>query len=71
MFYDITWFVTFVSIIGTFLNVKRSKAGFIVWTFTNGFWAAYDYYLGAYAQSALFTVYMAFSLWGWWEWRDQ
>ena len=66
----LTWPVTALSIIGVVLNIKRSRWGFAVWTVTNSFWMVYDYQIGAYAQSALFAVYLMLALWGLWEWRE-
>ena len=67
--HELTWLVTALSLIGVILNIKRSRWGFGVWTVTNSFWAVYDFQIGAYAQSALFAVYLGLALWGLWEWR--
>ena len=66
---EITWCVTALSIVGTVLNIKKQKCCFAIWCATNGFWAVYDFIIGAYAQAALFAVYLGLSLWGLWEWR--
>lgn len=63
------WIITGLSLIGVVLNIKKYRAGFMVWTVTNSYWAVYDFSIGAYAQSALFTVYLVLALWGLWEWR--
>lgn len=65
---DITWFITALSLTGVILNIKRKRAGFLVWMVTNSAWAVYDYQIGAYAQSALFAVYLGLAVWGWMEW---
>ena len=66
---EFTWFVTALSIFGTVLNIKKVKYCFAIWAVTNGFWAVYDFVIGAYAQSALFAVYFCLALWGIWEWQ--
>lgn len=66
---DMSWAIAVLSVVGVVLNVKKLRAGFAVWSVTNGFWAVYDFSIGAYAQAALFTVYLGLALWGLWEWR--
>ena len=68
---QISWIVTAASLVGTVLNIKKNKACFIIWTVTNAFWAVYDFWIGAYAQAALFATYFCLALWGMWEWRKE
>jgi nicotinamide riboside transporter PnuC len=65
------WIVTVFSIVGVILNIKKRKECFIIWSATNAAWACYDFYIGAYAQSALFTVYFILALWGLHEWKTE
>jgi len=65
------WAVTALAIVGVILNIKKRRACFIIWTFTNGAWCLYDYSIGATAQSALFAVYFVLALWGIYEWRKK
>ena len=67
---DLSWVVAVLSIIGVILNVKKYRISFAVWSVTNGFWAVYDFSIGAYAQAALFAAYLGLALWGLWEWRE-
>jgi hypothetical protein len=62
-------FVTFLSLIGVALNIKRKRSGFWVWMVTNAIWAGYDYRIGAWEQGVLFTAYFVLACWGSWEWR--
>ena len=64
-----TWIVSALALTGVVLNIYKSKYGFVVWVFTNAFWAIYDYHIGATAQAALFFVYFLLALWGLWKWR--
>ena len=66
-----TWITAGASLVGTVLNIKKHRACFLIWAGTNAFWAAYDFNIGAYAQSALFTVYFLLALWGLREWRKE
>ena len=68
MISEISWVVTVMSIVGVVLNIKKKKSCFVIWSGTNGFWAVYDFYIGAYAQSALFTVYFVLAIYGLIEW---
>lgn len=67
--FDFMWMVTAASIIGTVANIYKKSWCFILWFFTNSLWCIYDYVIGAYAQSALFLVYVGLAVWGIYEWR--
>lgn len=67
--FDFMWMVTAASIIGTVANIYKKSWCFILWFFTNSIWCIYDYVIGAYAQSALFLVYVGLAVWGIYEWR--
>lgn len=67
--FDFMWMVTIASIIGTVANIKKLQWCFILWFFTNSAWCIYDFMIGAYAQSALFFVYVCLAIWGIYEWR--
>jgi nicotinamide riboside transporter PnuC len=68
---DLMWFVSGLSIIGTVLNIKKKRSSFIIWLVSNCLWFAYDLYIGAYAQSALFLVYIGLAIWGIASWRKK
>lgn len=65
---DFMWVFTGLSIIGVVANIKKLKWCFVLWLFTNSAWCIYDYSIGAYAQSALFFVYVLLAIWGIYEW---
>ena len=65
------WIITAVSLIGVWLNIKKKSVCFLIWIFTNGFWAVYDYRIGAKAQAALFAVYFGLAVYGLLEWRRE
>lgn len=61
-----------LSLIGTFLNVKKNPWGFVFWLVSNTFWVVYDCMMGLYSQAFLFLVYDIFAAWGLWSWtRDK
>lgn len=64
----ISWFLTFLSIAGAVLNVRKMRSSFAVYTIANMGWVAVDIYYGIYAQAVLFSVFTAISVWGWLEW---
>lgn len=64
----ISWFLTFLSIAGAVMNVRKMRSSFAVYTVANMGWVAVDIYYGVYAQAALFSVFTAISIWGWLEW---
>ena len=69
MIHSAMWVVTALAICGVILNIKKRRECFYVWAFTNAAWMAYDWWIGATAQSALFAVYLVLALWGIHEWR--
>lgn len=68
---NLMWIVSSLSILGAVLNAKLNIKGFYVWVIANLLWVAYDIYLGAYAQAALFCVYTGISIWGIKKWREK
>ncbi len=62
------WLNTIVAIIGTYLNAKQVRFGFIIWMLTNAVFVGYNIYIHAYAQATLFFVYFGLALFGWINW---
>lgn len=62
------WIVTLAAVVGNVLNVRRSRWCFIVWAVTNTCFICHNLAIGEYAQAALFGVYLALSVWGWFAW---
>jgi hypothetical protein len=67
--YYATWALAVVSLIGTYLNIKKQKTCFIIWGFTNALWVLYDASMGAYAQAALMLSYFVLAVHGFYVWR--
>ncbi len=67
--YYATWLLAVVSLVGTYLNIKKQKVCFVIWGFTNALWVLYDTSIGAYAQAALMLSYFVLAVHGFYEWR--
>ena len=62
------WLNTIIAIIGTYLNAKQIRSGFLIWMATNAVFVGYNLYIEAYPQVVLFSVYFGLSLLGWKNW---
>jgi hypothetical protein len=71
LIYYATWVLAVLSLIGTYLNIKKRKVCFVIWGFTNALWVLYDSSIGAFAQAALMLSYFALAIHGFYEWRKQ
>jgi len=68
---DLTFIITFFSIIGVYLNIKKNKLCFIIWSMTNFAWMIIDFKAGLYSQSLLFALYFILAIYGLYEWRKK
>ena len=71
MIETLMWIVTIASVIGTWLNAKRNTLCFPIWIGTNVCWIAYAIHKASSAQAALFFVYSAIAVYGWWNWTHK
>ena len=71
MIHNLMWIVSGLALVGVILNIKKMRICFFIWFFTNSLWCVYDFWIGAYAQSALFFVYTCLAVWGIVEWRKR
>lgn len=60
-----------VSLAGVWLNIKKLREGFLIWSFTNAMWAYIDFKSGLLAQGLLFSVYLILSIVGWFSWKKE
>ena len=70
MFYYIVWTFTLIALIGTFLNTRQIKEGFIFWFIADIFFVGHNYLIGEFAQSLLFLVYTFLALYGYFQWNN-
>lgn len=66
-----TWFITFLSLCGTVLNVRKSVWCFYIWTFGNAAWLFVDCCMGFYSRAVLDAVHLALAIWGIVAWRSR
>lgn len=67
----ITWIVTIMALLGSYLNSNRDKRGFYIWIITNMFWCVLDYTSGLKAQSFLYLCYIMVAVKGLITWRNK
>ena len=66
-----TWILTSVTILGTYLNSRQNKYGFLIWGICNMLWLTVDFTRGIYAQAALYSVFIGFNIYGWMQWKKK
>jgi nicotinamide riboside transporter PnuC len=62
------WFLAAVSIVGTVLNARQKRSGFLFWIAANSGWVVVDLRNGLPEQAALFCVYVALAVYGFFAW---
>lgn len=62
------WCNTIVAIMGTILNARQVRFGFIIWMITNAVFVGFNLYIKIYPIAALFFVYFGLALYGWINW---
>lgn len=67
--FDITWFLTAISLTGSFLNAKKKIACFYLWAIGEVFWFTLDIMRGTYGRAFLDFTQFCFALYGIHEWR--
>ena len=56
-----TWIITFISLAGTVLNVRKNILCFYLWAVGNVAWLAFDVASGLFSRAVLDTVHLAFA----------
>jgi hypothetical protein len=64
-----TFVLTAASLVGVWLNIKKNKVCFYIWSGTNFSWAAVDFVSGLFWQGVLFSIYFVLAIYGVYEWR--
>ncbi|OGN59749.1 MAG: hypothetical protein A3F40_03980 [Chlamydiae bacterium RIFCSPHIGHO2_12_FULL_27_8] len=65
------WLNTIFAIVGTVLNAKQVRFGFVIWMVTNLVFLVNNIYIKSYPQSGLFFVYFVLAVYGWVSWGKQ
>ncbi len=66
-----TWFITFVSLAGTVLNVRKNILCFYLWSVGNLAWLGFDIASGLFSRAVLDIVHLTFAIWGIFAWREK
>ncbi|HBJ74014.1 MAG TPA: hypothetical protein DDY86_00395 [Syntrophaceae bacterium] len=64
-----TWLLVVLALIGTVLNVRQDRRGFLFWGVSNTGLAVANVGLGEWAQAALWLTYVGMAAWGWYAWK--
>ena len=64
-----TWLIASLSLLATWLNIKKIRACFAIWLVTNITWSIYDFAHDLPAQGCLMCIYAALAVWGLFAWR--
>jgi hypothetical protein len=64
-----SWILTAVALYGAYLNSKADKNGFYWWLVSNAGFSTYNFFIGEYAMSALFTAYLVITINGIRNWK--
>jgi hypothetical protein len=59
-----TWILVVLSLAGNVFVVRKDVRGQWIWAVSNTGWIAYNLWLGAIPQAALFSVYLGLCVWG-------
>ncbi|HIJ67461.1 MAG TPA: hypothetical protein HPP87_04590 [Planctomycetes bacterium] len=63
------WLIVAIAVVGAGFNVLGRWQGFALWIVSNGYWLAYNWRAGEYAQAIIFAVFLAIAIYGLICWR--
>jgi nicotinamide riboside transporter PnuC len=67
----ILWVTTGVAVVGTILNARQNKYGFVLWIISNISFIICNIVLEIYSQSFLFFIYTIISVYGLITWSKK
>ncbi|MFC1523872.1 nicotinamide mononucleotide transporter [Thermodesulfobacteriota bacterium] len=62
------WFLTGLSLLGTWFNLEKKVAGWYVWSLANVGWVVSFSVKGMVAEATLFGIYLILSIYGIFKW---
>ena len=68
---SIPWIMSIIALIGTIINARANKWGFVLWTISNLYMAYINYRAGLYAIGTLFVIYFLLAIYGLYHWGKQ
>ena len=63
------WIITAIALIGTWLNAKQKRVGFIFWIASNTGLSTWNFLNEDYAQGFLFLCYWGLAIYGYFSWK--
>ena len=67
----IEWILSLIAILGSIMNVKKMKSGFIVWIVADIGWIIVCLENEAYSQIPMWAFYTCLCVWGFIVWRKE
>lgn len=64
----LTWLLVIIALIGTVLNVRHDRRGFVLWAISNLGLAIVNARSSEWAQASLWMIYVVLAVWGWLAW---
>lgn len=65
----LTYVMMVIALLGSYLNAKRRREGFLLWMLTNGFWIIHNLSVAEYAQAILYSANMVIAIMGFVNWK--
>lgn len=65
----LTYVMMVIALVGSYLNAKQRREGFLLWMITNGFWIIHNLTVSEYAQAILYAANMVIAIMGFINWN--
>ena len=65
------WLLTSLSLAGTWFNIQKKLAGWVVWSIANTGWVISFASKNLWAEATLFFIYLILSIYGYFRWKRQ
>jgi len=65
----IGWLAFGLCVTGNTMVILKKRYGYLVWFIGTGIWTTFALMRGDYPQFAMFLVYEALNLWGFFKWK--
>jgi len=67
----VMWIFTAIAIAGFFVNMGKSKWGYLIWFISNLGFLTYNIHIKSYAQAGLWLFYSFMCVYGFWKWHTE
>lgn len=65
----LTYVMMVIALVGSYLNAKQHREGFLLWMITNGFWIIHNLTVSEFAQAILYAANMVIAIMGFVNWN--